>query len=168
MWHLMASSPWQVIARDAAAPEFDVKSVTHLVTSFTLLVAFVEAVKFYDLGIQPLKSHSVRGFIKHYRKWNFGGRVSVHFIQFVLWPIIWMEITKLYQCCGRLKMQSWFRSDDSSIRGGQRLVDCPTRWSLFDIWICRSSIYFDTQMTKKYSTALCNSTTAADKTNVAR
>ena len=109
-----------MIARDAALPEFDVESVTHLVTPFPLLVAFVEAVKFYDLGIQALKSHTVRGFIKHYRKWNFGGRVSVHFIQFLLWPIIWMETTQLYQCCGRLKMQSLFRSDDSSIGGGQR------------------------------------------------
>ena len=69
-----------MIARDAALPEFDVESVTPLVLWFSLLVAFVEAVKFYDLGIQAVKSHTVRGFIKHYRKFWWPGERAFHSI----------------------------------------------------------------------------------------
>ena len=40
---------------------------------------------------------------------------------------------------------------------GKDLVDCPTRWSLW--YLCLDfyvdHLYFDTQMTEKYSTAMC-------------
>ena len=76
-------------------------------------------------------------------------------------PLMWLNTSveayrsRIFEVTWNLVMVGSLPSD----KGWEviRVVDCPTRWSLWywylDFYV--DHLYFDTQITKKYSTAMC-------------